>query len=127
MPRERNPANEAGRAAQERYTANLAAIGGATTDNVDGAISAALAVFRHEAEKRGQLKNVERIEGIERMAASILVSRGGKPAPVLRAVRLRTRRLDVESILPLVVQDLNDGDQGSSHSDVSVSATQPHS
>lgn len=123
MPRERNPANEAGRAAQERYTANLAAIGGATTDKVDGALSAALAVFRHEAEERGQLKNIERIEGIERMAASILVSRGGKPAPVLRAVRLRTRRLDVETILPLVVHDLNEGDHGSVNSDISVSAS----
>ncbi|QIX22394.1 hypothetical protein FOB41_15190 [Agrobacterium pusense] len=114
MPRPRNPANEAGRAAQERYKAKLDATGGATTDAVDAAISAALALFRHEAETRGQSKNLERIEGIERMAASILVSRGGKPNPVLRAVHLRTRRLDVEELQRLANQPLDDGRPGPS-------------
>jgi hypothetical protein len=102
MPRPRNPANESGRAAQERYKAKLDATGGATTDAVDAAISAALALFQHEAVTRGQSKNLERIEGIERMAAAILVSKGGKPKPVLRAIHLRTRRLDVEELQRLV-------------------------
>lgn len=115
MPRPRNPANEAGRAAQERYTEKLAKIGGKPTDAVDAAISAAVAIYRAEAEERRQAKNLERLEGIERMAASILVSRGGKPTPVLRAVRLRTRRLDVDELRVLASHPLDDGRPGPAH------------
>ena len=113
MPRERNPANEVGRSAQERYRERLAALGGAETDAVDSAISAALAVWRHEVIKREQSKNLERIAGIEKMATSILVSKGKDPKLALRAVRLRTQRLDVEELLPLVGVSIDDGDPGS--------------
>lgn len=110
MPRKRNPANEGGRSAQERYRNKLADIGGAETDAVDSAISAAVAVWRHEALSREQAKNVERVSGIETMAASILVSKGKDPALSLRAVRLRTQRLDVKDLLPLVVNRIVDSD-----------------
>ena len=102
MPRPRNPGNEMGRAAQERYRENLRIRGGAETDAVDSALSAALAVFRDVSIRSGQQKNLDRLEGIERMAANILVSRGGRMKEVLRAVRLRTRREDVKELLPLV-------------------------
>lgn len=113
MPRQRNPANEVGRSAQERYRNRLAAVGGAETDAVDSAISAAVAVWRHEALIREQAKNVKRVSGIEKMAASILVSKGKDPSLSMRAVRLRTQRLDVEDILPLVGNRIEDGDRTS--------------
>lgn len=102
MPRPRNPANEMGRAAQVRYRKRLLEIGGAETDAVDAAISAAVAVFRHEAERLSSDKNLVRVTALEEMAASFLVAQGKKADPSLRAVRLRTRREDVADIVPLV-------------------------
>lgn len=102
MPRHRNPANEGARSAQERYRTKLAKNGGAETDAVDSAISAALAVWRHQVLKHEKVKSLERITGIEKMATSILVARGKDLKLALRAVRLRTQRLDVEELLPLV-------------------------
>lgn len=98
MPRPRNPANEAGRAATERYRAKLAANGGAETDAVDAAISAAVALWWTEAVRADTKKNQDRIRGLEQMACSLLVSKGKDRERAMHAVLLRTRRSDIETL-----------------------------
>lgn len=99
MPRKRNPSNEVGRSATERYRRGLAHFGGVETCAVDTAIAAAVAMFRNEAFKHGSAKNVERIEGLERLAIGLLVSRGKDLDRSTRAVYLRTRRSDIDRLV----------------------------
>jgi len=99
VPRKRNPAKEVGRSATERYRRGLAEYKGVETCAVDTAIAAAVAVFRHEAIKHGSAKNVERIEGLERLAIGLLVFKGKDLDRATRAVYLRTRRSDVDRLI----------------------------
>jgi|GEM_PF-2037161 len=99
MPRKRNLSNEVGRSATERYRKGLARSGGVETCAVDTAIAAAVAVFRNEALKYGSAKNIERIEGLERLAIGLLVSRGKDLDRSTRAVYLRTRRSEIDRLL----------------------------
>lgn len=109
MPRPRNPANEPHRTAQERYRDNLRIFRGTETDEAHAALAVALAIFRHQAEHAGSIKNVAKVDGLERLAARYLAADGKDFKHALRAVRLRTRRLDVDRMIQ-AVNSVSEGD-----------------
>lgn len=99
MPRPRNPVNEQHRTAQERYRDNLAIRRGTETDEAHAAIAVAVAIWRAEADRVGRQKDIGKADAIERLAARHLAANGKDFRHALRAVRLRTRRLDVADLI----------------------------
>jgi hypothetical protein len=102
MPRPRNPANESGRQAQERYRDRLADKGQPEVDAVDTAVAVALAVYASGARDLKSPKDIARAESIEAMAVNYLIHRGSSLQEATRKVIARVRRLDVEKFRPLV-------------------------
>lgn len=102
MPRPRNPANESGRQAQERYRDRLAEKGRPEVDAVDTAVAVAVAVYARGARDIRSPKDIARAESIEAMAANYLTHRGSSLQEATRKVVARLRRLDVEKFRPLV-------------------------
>lgn len=118
MPRVADPGNAAGAEATRRWRKSMEDRRRPEVDAVDTALAAAVAVFRRQAEanlrreaeanlrRQAETKKAERYVAlanfIEKMATNYLVSHGYDAVEAGRKVRLRTRRLDVDALVPLV-------------------------
>ena len=72
-------------------------------DAVDMALAASIAVYRHTAESKASEKDINRANALEIMAINHLVSRGYNREHAEKRVLSRTRRLDVDKIIPTVI------------------------
>jgi hypothetical protein len=102
MPRSANPANEAARAAQQRYRHRLAVKRQPEIDAVDTAVAVAVAVYANGARAMASKRDIQMAEGIETLAINYLINRGAAPEHAKRKVIARLRRRDVDELKPRV-------------------------
>jgi hypothetical protein len=100
MPRKNNGADSTLRT--RKWRAGLKEIRKPETDAVDTALAVAVALYAHSAEVKQSERNRTRVTALEELAIRYLVSRGSSLVEAERSVRRRVRRLDVETLIPLV-------------------------
>jgi hypothetical protein len=100
MPRKNNGADSTLRT--RKWRAGLKVAKRPETDAVDTALASAVALYAHSADVKQSERDQTRVVALEKMAVRYLVSRGSSPAEAERMVRRRVRRLDVETLIPLV-------------------------
>lgn len=100
MPRKNNGADSTLRT--RKWRAGVKAIKRPETDAVDTALAVAVALYAHTAEVKQSERDQTRVTALEKMAVRYLVSRGSSVVEAERMVRRRVRRIDVETLIPLV-------------------------
>jgi hypothetical protein len=100
MPRKNNGADSTLRTREWRK--RLREVKRPETDAVDTALAVAVALYAHTAELKQSERDRTRITALEQMAVRYLVSRGSSLVEAERMVRRRVRRLDVDSLIPMV-------------------------